>query len=93
MRRQGNGFGIIILLLVLAIVAFLSLNNFKATAPAAMQIQEHNKARSAGQKVESPSSSGDAWTATPPSRPSLKAMDQKTTEHSNTVQDALSQTE
>jgi len=86
----------VILLVVLAVVLYLAMNNFKATAPAAIAIQEHNKARAAGEQTTPPqstSASADSWTPAPPSRPSLSTMDQKTSEHSDNVQDALSQTE
>jgi cytoskeletal protein RodZ len=95
-RRQGGGFGFVVLLVVLAVVLYLALNDFKATAPAAIAIQKHNKARQAGEKTpstESPSASADSWTPSAPSRPSLSTMDQKTSEHAAEVQGALSQTE
>ena len=37
------------------------------------------------------SSNADAWNPSPPARPNLDTMDQKTTEHSAAVSDALSQ--
>ena len=100
MRRQGGGFGFVVMLVVLAVIFYLAMNNFKTVAPEAMEIQKHNKARRAGQEVEpesfepkaaSTSASADAWTPTPPSRPSLSTMDQKTTEHVGAVSDTLSQ--
>jgi hypothetical protein len=100
MRRQGGGFGFVIMLVVLAVIFYLAMNNFKTVAPEAMEIQRHNKSRKAGQEVQpgsfesknvSTSASADAWTPTPPSRPSLSTMDQKTSEHSAQVKDTLSQ--
>jgi hypothetical protein len=100
MRRQGSGFGFVIMLVVLAVVFYLAMNNFKSVAPAAMDVKRHNDARKAGRDVRpanvepngtSTSASADAWTPAPPSRPSLSTMDQKTTEHGAAVQDALSQ--
>lgn len=98
MRRQGGGFGFVMLLVVLAIVLFAALRNMHAVAPEAMEIQRHNAARKAsdgapadGSKPASTSSNADSWTEAPPSRPNLSTMDQKTTEHSNDVQNALSQ--
>ena len=100
MRRQGGGFGFVIMLLVLAVMFYLAMNNFKTVAPEAMEIQKHNRSRRAGQEVqpESPeptgastSASADAWTPTPPARPNLSTMDQKTSEHSAQVKDTLSQ--
>ena len=100
MRRQGGGFGFVIMLVVLAVMFYLAMNNFKTVAPEAMEIQKHNRSRRAGQEFQpdtsepkgtSTSASADAWTPTPPSRPSLSTMDQKTSEHSAQVKDTLSQ--
>lgn len=100
MRRQGGGFGFVILLVVLAVVFFLAMRNFQSMAPAALEIQKHNKQRQAGDasrpatpepKAHATSESADSWTPAPPSRPSLSTMDQKTSEHSSEVQSALSQ--
>jgi len=88
------------MLLVLAVVFYLAMNNFKRVAPVAMEIQKHNKARKAGDEVSpenfepksgSTSASADAWTPAPPSRPSLSTMDQRTSQHTDSVKDALSQ--
>jgi len=101
MRRQGGGFGFIVLLLVLAAVFYIAMNNFKSVAPSALEIQKHNKDRKARRDIQSEyvepndastSASADSWNPSPPSRPSLSTMDQKTTEHSTAVNDALSQT-
>lgn len=100
MRKQGGGFGFVILLVVLAVVFYLAMNNFKSVAPEAMDIKKHNDARKAGQDARSgsgqptttsTSSNADAWNPAPPSRPNLSTMDQKTTEHAGAVSDALSQ--
>lgn len=95
MRRQGGGFGFVMLLVVMAIVFYIAMNNFRSAAPAALDIKKHNEARQAGepptQPASSTSASADSWNPTPPARPNLGTMDQKTTEHSNDVQDALSQ--
>lgn len=100
MRRQGAGFGFVMLLVVLVIIAYVAMRNTTAIAPAAMEIQRHNAARKAGQsaapesadaKTPSRSSSADTWTEAPPSRPNLSTMDQNTSEHTADVQNALSQ--
>ena len=89
-----------IMLLVLAVVFYLAMNNFKSVAPEAMDIKRHNDARTAGRdvrpengepKTASTSGNADAWNPAPPSRPNLSTMDQKTTEHTGAVADALSQ--
>ena len=91
MRRQGGGFGFVVMLMVLAVVFYIAMNNFKSVAPVAIEVQKHNAARKAGQETPSASASADSWTPAPPSRPSLSTMDQKTSDHSAAVQDALSQ--
>ena len=102
MRRQGGGFGFVIMLIVLAVIFFIAMNNFKRVAPTAMEIQQHNKARKAGQEVApedfepksaSKSSSADAWTPAPPARPNLNTMEKRTDQHTAAVSDALSHAE
>jgi hypothetical protein len=88
------------LLVVLAIVLYIAMSNFKSVAPAAVEIQNHNKARRAGETVKpgstepntaGTSASADTWNPSPPSRPSLSKMDQQTSAHTSDVQNALSQ--
>ena len=93
MRQQGGGFGFVVMLVVLVVVFFIAMNNFKATAPAAIAIQKHNQARKAGEETPPASRTDDSWTPAPPSRPNLSTMDQNTSDHSAAVQGALSQTE
>jgi len=92
--------GFVVLLVALAVVFFVAMRNFKTVAPSAIEIQKHNKDREARRDVKpeaygadaaSTSQSGDAWNPTPPARPSLETVDQRTNEHSADVQDALSQ--
>lgn len=92
MRRQGGGFGFVVMLVVLAVVFYLAMNNFKSTAPSAVQIQRHNEARKVGQDPPAEPVPADAWTESPPARPSLSTVDKNTTEHAADVKDALSQT-
>jgi hypothetical protein len=101
MRRQGGGFGFVILLVVLAIVFYVAMRNMQAVAPAAMDIQKHNARRRVEaqtglepadtNQTPSPSASSDSWTPTPPSRPNLEKMDKATTQHTDAVKDSLSQ--
>lgn len=101
MSRRGGGFGFIALIIVLGIILLVAAKNWKAVAPSAMAIHEKNQRRgSASTATEpesfepsSPSSSGDSWNPTPPSRPSLDAMEQRTSAHTSAVDDALKQTE
>ena len=89
-----------VMLLVLAVIFYIAMNNFKSVAPEAMDIKKHNESRKAGRDVRlddadakpgSTSGNADAWTPAPPSRPNLSTMDQKTSEHTDNVKDALSQ--
>ena len=94
MRRQGGGFGIIMLLVVLAIIAWVAMRNTRSVAPEVLQIQEHNKRREVNAEGIAPnatatSASDDAWNPTPPSKPSLETVDKNTTAHSAAVSDAL----
>jgi len=96
MRRQGSGFGFVILLVAMAVLFFIAMNNFKSVAPSALEIKKHNEQRAAQgtdpqPTPQSTSASADTWNPTPPARPDLSAMDQKTTQHANDVSDALSQ--
>jgi len=100
MRKQGSGFGFVILLVVLAIVFFATMRSLNSIAPSALEIKKHNERRKAGEQVPpdqsepkstSTSSSADAWNPSPPARPNLGTMDQNTTAHTNEVQSALSQ--
>jgi hypothetical protein len=102
MKRQGGGFGFVMMLVVLAVIFYVAMNNFKHIAPAAIAVDKHNKTRKAGQDVapedfepknDSKSSSADAWTETPPARPNLDTMDKRTDDHSAQVKDALSHTD
>jgi len=93
MRRQGGGFGFVVMLVVLVVVFYLAMNNFRSTAPAAIAIQKHNQARKAGEETPPASATDDSWTPAPPSRPNLDTMDKNTSNHSAAVQGALSQSE
>jgi len=88
------------LLVVVAIVLLIAAKNWKAVAPTALEI--HKKATGRGpattatepesyelESTSSPSSSGDAWNPTPPSRPSLGTMEQRTSAHTSAVNEAL----
>jgi len=98
MRRQGAGFGFVMILVVMIVVLLIALRNWSAVAPAALDVKKHNDARARGESVPaadepaagSPSSSSDSWTPTPPSRPNLSSMERKTDQHADAVKDALS---
>jgi hypothetical protein len=101
MRKQGGGFGFVVLLVVLAII-FVAMRNFESVAPSAMDIQKHNAQRRKSDgvapetfepKQNSTSASADSWTPAPPSRPSMSTMDERTSQHADDVQNALSQTD
>jgi len=102
MRRQGGGFGFVILLVVLALVFYAAMRNLQSVSPAALEIQKHNAARrteaQTGVQANPPdapaastSSSPDTWNPSPPARPNLSNMDAATTQHTDAVKDSLSQ--
>ena len=101
MRRQGGGFGTVILLVVVAVVLFLVARNWTSVAPTAMEIHDRNERRAttdseyAPEKVEAPSGgkSEDAWTPAPPVNPSLGAMENRTSAHTQAVDEALKQSQ
>ena len=90
-----------VMLVILAVICYLAMNNFKSTAPSAMAIQRHNTSRKVGQdapvedgaKSQSTSASADAWNPSPPARPSLDTVDRNTSQHAGDVKDALKQTD
>jgi hypothetical protein len=99
MRRQGGGFGVVMLLVVVAIILLIATKNWKSVAPTALEIQKRNRrvATPAADAPEGfdpsppPSASSEAWNPSPPARPSLSGMEQRTTAHTDAVQDALRQ--
>jgi len=101
MRRQGGGFGTVILLVVVAVVLYLVARNWKSVAPTAMEIHDRNQRRATAgseyvpEKVEAPSGgkSEDAWTPSPPVNPSLGAMESRTSAHTQSVNEALQQSQ
>ena len=101
--RRGGGFGFVILLVVLAVIFYAAMRNLQSVSPAALEIQKHNAERKRQTTAPSPvapdesasasstSASADTWTPSPPARPNLNQMDQATSQHTNQVKDALSQ--
>ena len=88
------------MMVILAVIFYLAMNNFKSVAPSAIEVQKHNDARRAGRDVRSEqlqednpttSATADSWNPQPPVRPSLSTVDQKTSQHAGEVKDALSQ--
>lgn len=101
MRRQGGGFGTVILLVVVAVVLYLVARNWTSVAPTAMEIHDRNERRTTTgseyepEKVEAPSGgkSEDAWTPAPPVNPSLGTMESRTSAHTDSVNEALQQSQ
>lgn len=87
------------ILVVMVVVLMIALKNWSAVAPTALDIKKHDDARRRGEAAPegqapnpaSTSSSADTWTPSPPSRPNLSAMEQRTDQHADAVKDALSQ--
>ena len=90
-----------ILLVVVAVVLYLVAQNWKSVAPSAMAIHDRNERRASTgaeyvpEKVEAPSGgkSEDAWTPAPPVNPSLGAMESRTSAHTQSVNEALQQSQ
>lgn len=88
------------LMVVMAIILWLAAKNWKTVAPTALEIQRKNRGPAGGHEVQpetyqppAASTNGDAWTETPPARPSLGEMEKRTDAHSAAVQDALKQSQ
>lgn len=87
------------LLVVVAVILWIASRNWTAVAPTALEIQKHNRKPVAADAADPesfdpappPSASSDAWNPTPPARPSLSGMEQRTTQHTSAVDDALRQ--
>ncbi len=89
------------LLVVVAIVLWLVAKNWTAVAPTAMEINNRNRKPHVGTDVvepetyepAAPANAGnpDAWNPSPPARPSLSGMEERTSQHSANVADALDQ--
>ena len=101
-RTGGGGLGFVMVLLVMAVIAFLTLRNWKAVAPEVKELREHNARDAARRDVQpekfspdagaaSTSASDDSWNPAPPARPSLGTMEQRTTTQTDATKDALQQ--
>lgn len=85
MRRQGGGFGVVMLLVVVAIVLWLTARAWKNLAPTAAEIRNPTASSHEAAKAGVPPSDN------PPLRPSLRDMKQNTSAHTEGVEDALKQ--
>ncbi len=85
MRRQGGGFGAVMLVVVMAIVLYLASKAWKKIAPTALEV--HDPTATAGESVKAGVPPGEQ----PPLRPSLREMKQSTASHARAVGDALQQ--
>jgi Tfp pilus assembly protein PilX len=90
MRRQGSGFGFVVLLVVLVVVLLLASRAFKSTLPAATAL-----AKPAQGAQETPESAApQAGESVRPSRlPDLKDVKRTTDAHAKQVRDAVEQTQ
>ena len=79
MRSRGALFGLVLLLIVAAVVLYLTAENWKAVAP---QVQELNAVNS-GETL--PEEAGEL--------PGLSEMKAETDEHAQALEDALAATE
>jgi hypothetical protein len=86
MRKRGGGFGILMLVIVVAIVLYLAAKNLETTVPAA-RIKEE-PAASAGITLDNSSpNSGESV----PARPNLSDMKNATDTHTSDVNRSLDQ--
>ena len=89
MRRQGSGFGLVMLVVVLAVVLLLATRALKSTLPAAQALAKPSDAAS-DPAATGTSSSGESIR---PSRlPDLKDLKQRTDAHAAQVKDAVETT-
>src|SRR5262245_53289526 len=84
MRRQGGGFGFVILLVVVAIVLWLAAKNWQSTLPAAAEISKPGRPAST---LDTPPNSGESV----PARPNLSDMKNATDAHTSDVNRSLDQ--
>lgn len=89
MKRQGGGFGIIMLLVVVAIVMLLVARSWKSVAPTAVQV-----ATPAGNVAVPDHGDGEAAeAATSGTLPDLNDARRETGAHAEQLQDALKEIE
>lgn len=79
--RKASGFGVLMLLVVVAIVLLLVSRDAKRLAPHAAAVREVSRTRA------DPAATPDGNTARPSTR--LSEMEQKTDDHTRAVNDAL----
>ena len=91
MRRQGSGFGFVVLLVVVVVVLFLATRAFKSTLPAASAIV---KPPAAAEDTADSGKQQGGESIRPAGRiPDLKDTKQGTDAHAARVKDALEQTQ
>ncbi len=89
MRRQGSGFGFVVLLVVLVVVLFLATRAFKSTLPAASSLAKP-PSETGDPAAKGTSSGGES--VRPSRLPDLKDVKQRTDAHAAQVRDAVEQT-
>ena len=89
MRRQGSGFGFVMLLVVVAVVLFLASRALRSTLPAATALA---KPSPTGEQVAEPTAAGNGESIRPGRMPDLKDVKQETDAHAAEVRDAVEKT-
>jgi predicted lipid-binding transport protein (Tim44 family) len=89
MRRQGSGFGLVMLVVVLAVVLFLATRAFKSTLPTAQAL---GKPSSAADDAAATGTSSSGEAIRPSRLPDLKDLKQRTDAHAAQVRDAVEST-
>jgi hypothetical protein len=85
MAKRGSGFGMVMLVVVLAVVLLLAARSWRSLAPAAMQVSDPEL----GSKVDDHGQAGAGAAVRSGQLPDLNDMRQQTDAHSQDVQDAL----
>jgi hypothetical protein len=83
MRRQGGGFGVVMLLVVVAIVLYLATRSWRTALPTAAEMAAPATTAGGSGTPESGES--------PPVRPSLREMKTATDSHTSAVSEGLEQ--
>ncbi len=90
MRRQGSGFGLVMLVVVLAVVLFLATRAFRSTLPAARALATPSGEAAGATAGATPTDAPPGDQSVRPSRlPDLRDVKKGTDTHAAQVRDAV----
>jgi len=89
MARKGSGFGLVMLVVVMAIVLLLVAKNWRSVAPTAMQVTDPELHKTVDDRGQA--EAGEAVRSG--NLPDLNEMRQQTSDHAEQLQQALEATE